>query len=277
MGDSRLGGNPTEQVGYATATNITGPYTKYSGNPFISFGATGAYDAGTAADPWALQVGSTWYIGYSISPTYMPPWKTGFACTTDWTNVTKLGQLFVTGGGWDAGNAFRGAALSVSNTFLLPYTSASYKVGLSTARAVPNDPNQVFLWQDDFSGSSLDPNYWQTSSPISQFRINDGILTMSCSSTFIEINGPSVGQDYIVEFYARHRTHGTLNRIMELGLGVPNQTCIRLDDDYTDTKNWEGRTRTTDETVTDLHVTADSDWHTFALARTNGTAMWRVW
>ena len=279
MGDSHTDGNPTEQVGYATASNIAGPYTKYSGNPFIGFGPPGAYDAGTAADPWVFQVGSVYYIGYSISPTYKSPWKTGFACTTDWTNILKLGQLFATGDGWDAGNAFRGAVTSVSNTFLLPYTSSatpSYKAGISTARVVTNDPAQVFLWQDDFSGTSLDPTFWHSYSSSGQMRVRDGILTLSCSSNFLEVNGPSVGQDYIAEFRARHRTHGTLNHIMEIGLGAPNTNCVRLDDDYTDTVYWEGRTRVSGETVTNLQVAADSDWHTFAVARTNGAALWRV-
>jgi alkyl sulfatase BDS1-like metallo-beta-lactamase superfamily hydrolase len=276
MGDSHTDGNPTEQVGYATATNIAGPYTKYPGNPFIRFGPPGAYDAGTAADPWVLQVGSVSYIGYSISPTYKSPWKTGFASTTDWTNLVKYGQLFVTGSTWDAGNAFRGAALPVNNTFLLPYTSASYKPGLATVRAATNDPNQVFLWQDDFSGTTLDSNYWHAYNSSGSMKVQDGILTMSCASTFLELNGPSVGQDYIAEFRARHRTHGTLNRIMEVGLGSPDSTCVRLDDDYMGTANWEGRTRISGETVTNLLVAADTDWHTFAVARTNGVAMWRV-
>ena len=276
MGDSHAAGNPAEQVGYATATKITGPYTKYPANPFIHFGPPGAYDAGTAADPWVLQVGSVFYIGYSISPTYKSPWKTGFASTTDWTNVVKYGQLFVTGSDWDVGNAFRGAGISVSNTFLLPYTSADYKPGLATARAATNDPNQVFLWQDDFSGTALNPNYWHGYISSGSIKVNDGILTMSCGSKFLELTGPSVGQDYIAEFRARHRTHGTLNRIMEVGLGPLESACVRLDDDYTDTANWEGRTRISGETVTNLLVAADAGWHTFAVARTNGVAMWRV-
>src|SRR5262249_3673145 len=126
------------------------------------------------------------------------------------------------------------------------------------------------------SGSSIDPTFWHSFSQSGQIRVKDGILTLSCSSNFLEVNGPSVGQDYVAEFRARHRTHGTLNRIMEVGFGTPNATCVRLDDDYTDTENWEGRTRISGETVTNLQFAADSDWHTFAMARTNGAALWKV-
>src|SRR5271157_507514 len=48
MGDSTGGGgsgacnsSPTEQVGYASADTILGPYTKYAGNPVIPFGSAG--------------------------------------------------------------------------------------------------------------------------------------------------------------------------------------------------------------------------------------------
>ena len=43
MGDA---GSTVEQVGYAEADNILGPYTKFGSNPCIAFGPPGSYDAG---------------------------------------------------------------------------------------------------------------------------------------------------------------------------------------------------------------------------------------
>ncbi len=47
-------GSVTEQVGYASADDITGPYTKFAGNPCLAFGPPGSYDAGTIAEPMGI-------------------------------------------------------------------------------------------------------------------------------------------------------------------------------------------------------------------------------
>ncbi len=108
MGDA---GSVTEQVGYATADNITGPYTKFAGNPCIPFGPPGSFDAGTVADPWVYEYHGVYYIGYTVSSTKLSPWQTAVATTTDWQTFTKAGSyLFpIAGSGWDAVNSFRGA------------------------------------------------------------------------------------------------------------------------------------------------------------------------
>ena len=90
MGDA--GGN-VEQIGYATADDILGPYTKYAGNPCIPFGPAGTYDAGTVADPWVYDYHGTYYIGYTVSPTTSSPWQTAMATTTDWLTFTKHGII----------------------------------------------------------------------------------------------------------------------------------------------------------------------------------------
>lgn len=74
MGDSRLGGIPVEQVGYATSDNIMGPYTAYSNNPVIRFGTPGSFDAGTMARSMGLLFSSKYYIGYTVSPTENSPY-----------------------------------------------------------------------------------------------------------------------------------------------------------------------------------------------------------
>ena len=70
MGDY---GSAHEQIGYATADNITGPYTKYALNPCLPFGPPGSYDAGTVADPWVYEYYGVYYIskgwgGVDIGP-----------------------------------------------------------------------------------------------------------------------------------------------------------------------------------------------------------------
>src|SRR5690606_15525676 len=103
MGDASP--DAIEQVGYATADNITGPYTAYEGNPVIRFGEEGSFDAGTIADPWVYKVNDTYYIGYTAGSAAGPPWSTACATTTDWETFTKLGLIFpVAEEGWDAGN-----------------------------------------------------------------------------------------------------------------------------------------------------------------------------
>jgi len=42
---------PTEQIGYAIADNITGPYTKYAENPVLRFGPPGTFDAVRSQTP----------------------------------------------------------------------------------------------------------------------------------------------------------------------------------------------------------------------------------
>jgi hypothetical protein len=86
MGDS---GGAHEQVSYASADNILGPYTKYGSTPAIPFGAAGTYDAGTVADPWVVEFHGTYYIGYTVSPTTSSPWQTAYATTTDWQTFTE--------------------------------------------------------------------------------------------------------------------------------------------------------------------------------------------
>ena len=61
MGDA---GSTVEQVGFAEADNITGPYTKFASNPCLAFGPPGTYDAGTIADPWVVEFDG--YILYWI-------------------------------------------------------------------------------------------------------------------------------------------------------------------------------------------------------------------
>ena len=119
-----------EQIGYAEADNITGPYTKFGGNPCIPFGPSGSYDAGTAADPWVYEYYGVYYIGYTVSPTTSSPWQTAAATTTDWQTFTKLGVIVPRG---DEFNTFRGAVTRIDDEYVFSYTGGLPPVNIEWA------------------------------------------------------------------------------------------------------------------------------------------------
>ena len=43
-----------EQIGFATSSNLFGPWTKYGGNPILSFGGAGEWDDDRIGDPYIL-------------------------------------------------------------------------------------------------------------------------------------------------------------------------------------------------------------------------------
>jgi hypothetical protein len=234
MGDA---GNTTEQIGYAIANNITGPYAKYSGNPVLAY-TPGAYDGGTIADPWVVrfqQPGTsqvTYYIGYAASPANYSPWQTALATTVDWQVFTKQGILLpLSTNGWDSTNSFRGAALRVGNTYVLAYTGDGYKMGIATqpAQAIPpspiNNPEAVFDFYDAFSGSTLNSTKWSWylmgSGSVS---VSNGIATISVpsgASNMVELLGSKVfGANTVIEMMVRHNTaDGSGTRSGEVGFG----------------------------------------------------------
>lgn len=141
MGDAG-GAHVNEQVGYATASSITGPYTQWPNNPLITFGAGGTYDAQTVADPWIVYWKGTHYIGYAAGKSFNPPWLTGMATTTDFTNITRLGVILNSNAPatWDDTNAFRGAVTKYGRMYVLPYAGDSYRPGIAAAPADTDPP-----------------------------------------------------------------------------------------------------------------------------------------
>jgi len=97
QGDFEHGQFYYEQVGYAIADDLFGPYTKFAGNPFLAWGPPGSFDAGTIADAWVVEFHGTYYIGYTVSSTIYSPWQTAVATTIDWQTFTKLGVIFRSG------------------------------------------------------------------------------------------------------------------------------------------------------------------------------------
>ena len=57
-------GSGTPGIGYATASAITGPYTKYASNPILSPGGSGTWDERRAQEPSVIVVDGTWVLAY---------------------------------------------------------------------------------------------------------------------------------------------------------------------------------------------------------------------
>ena len=181
-----------EQIGYATAATLAGPWTKYTGNPVIPAGAV--FDAAGAGDPWALQVGSEFFIGYSARSTVGAATQIALAATTDWTTFTKRGVVFSPGstGSFDASGVSSGGVVRYGADDYLFYTGTNTaglkRMGFATMPvlkpvALANQAADVFDFVDEFSGSGLNPAVWSTSiSPAggaSSAAAANGILTLT--------------------------------------------------------------------------------------------------
>jgi hypothetical protein len=279
---------PAEQVGYAYADNILGPYTKYAGNPVLAFGSPGSIDAGTVADPWVLQCPGqycwqgAYYIGYTASPTSTWPWQMAYATTTDWQTFTKHGMLLPeSSSGWDEINSFRGAVYQVGETYILSYTGGQYEMGIatqpvmSTTADIINNPAAVFDFYDGFDGTSLDSSKWAIASGSSSQAVEaGGTLTLTATSASpVEITSlPTFGMNYIVEAHAQHPQQGVLNMIAQVGLvdsAFGNR--VRIVDDYpTSTATWEKQAELSgqpDSNWSAMAEAADQQWHVFSVYR----------
>ena len=271
MGDS---GSTTEQVGYAEADDILGPYTKFAGNPCLAFGLPGSFDAGTIADPWVVEFQGVYYIGYTVSPTKSSPWQTAYATTEDWQTFTKHSIILPLGPGgeWDAVNTFRGAVTRFGDTYYFAYTGDSYMMGLATqdvwqSPPIPVGPEAVFPFFDDFNDGTFDSDKWSFANGTAALVAEaDGALTLTATGTYVKIVGQtSVGMDYMVEARARHPQAGTSGLIAEVGLaGHDFVNTVRMADDFHNATHWERQAK--DGTVSGdpwvlMAQEADSDWH----------------
>ena len=215
MGDA---GGTTEQVGYAIADDLTGPYTKFAGNPCIAFGTPGSFDAGTVADAWVVEMNGVFYIGYTVSPTKSSPWRTAMAITTDWLTFTKLGIIRDLGGPgeWDQYDAFRGAVTRIGDTYYFPYTgkqSSNYLMGIVTQPVyMPksiNDPDDVFLFIDLFDN---DLSKWviSYSGAGGSAQVSGGILTLTgVTVSYVQARAnKEIGLGTLMEIRAAHPDAG---------------------------------------------------------------------
>jgi uncharacterized repeat protein (TIGR01451 family) len=293
MGDA---GSTVEQVGYAYADDILGPYTKFDGNPCIPFGPPGSYDAGTVADPWVVEFQGAYYIGYTVSPTSSHPWQTAAAFTEDWLTFTKLGLILTLGapGEWDEDNAFRGAVSRIEDTYYFHYTGSTanpytYRMGLATQPAfLPdplNDPDEVFDFYDPFDGDGLDLSKWSLSyyGGGGTAIVSNGVLTITglagTSSGYVQLTGmPDIGPGTLLETHVRHLDAGLnagpeeTNTAAEIGYKAsPSdwENVIRFMD-YPDMTFWtlQAASGGVNSGYVDTGIPFDTDWHGIRLYRT---------
>ena len=241
MADADPAGGYTEQIGIATSTTgVEGPYIKSPLNPVIAFGPPGSLDAGTIADPWVVEFDSTFYVGYTASPT-KAGWNTTYATTTDWVSYTKSNTVILGQGGagsYDSTSAFRGAVTQIGDTYYFPYTSQNggFHFAMATQPAsaaspnIVNNPDAVFNFYDGFSGSGVDPTKWRASSrgfAGGSATVSGGHLTLTAppvgSVNIHELIGTSTfgPGGTMLEASVRHDT-GTGNgtTATQVGLGV---------------------------------------------------------
>lgn len=116
--------NSVETLCLATATVITGPWTKYVSNPVIPWGASGSYDSGLVSNGRILRANGGLYVFYTYAKVVAAPWNTAVAFTTDLINYTKMGPVLVSGPteSADAGCAFRGGIIEVDGLYYFFYT-----------------------------------------------------------------------------------------------------------------------------------------------------------
>lgn len=132
VGNSTTWDEPTEQVGYATASSPEGPWKRFPGNPVLRFDST-PYDSGTIADPAIYEHEGTYYIFYSCSSTKHHPWRIAYATSADLIKFTKRGIVLDLGysGSWDHKNAHRGAVQRFGDYLYLCYTGWPYRLGMA--------------------------------------------------------------------------------------------------------------------------------------------------
>jgi hypothetical protein len=230
-------GNPNiyyiEQCSYATADNITGPYTKWQGGhvPFIPYGPPGSLDAGTIADAHPVKFGNTYYIFYAASPSTFG-WSTMYLTTTDWENVTKSTSYVYTNEG---NSPFRGAISKFNNTYYFSYLgssgSSSGPFMITTQPATGTIPGQslygtdaVFDFYDGFDGNTLDRSKWNGSGTdvdpgyTGTATVSNGELVITNSGGFIsELSAKQLfGIGKMFEARAKHSSTGFAG---EIGFG----------------------------------------------------------
>jgi hypothetical protein len=195
------GGN--EQVGFATAPAITGPWTKSSGNPVIPCGSIGSIDYQYAADSWyGGKFGNTYYIGYTAGPATQnlgEPWGQSYVTTTDWVTFTKSNKMTFAAGAasrWDAWDAHRGHPIQVGSQWVQLYcgcafgNTATFQAGVmlapsSVVQDIRNNADYVFDFWDGFDGSSLNLQKWSVGSN----------LTITVSGSIADISGTGLSNN----------------------------------------------------------------------------------
>ena len=283
-----------EQVGYAIADNLLGPYSKYTGNPCLAFDGT-SFDAGTIADPWVYEFKGVYYIGYTVSPT-TSGWSTALATTEDWQTFTKHEVILDRG---TEGNSFRGAVTRIGDEYVLAYTGNSYNLCIATQPvytsvstavgdytdpvdplATIDNPDAVFDFYDGFdTGTDPDVSKWvfRAGGTNALTAVSNGLLTMTATGTYARIDGlASFGMGYIGETYGRHPV--VTAGIVEAGFvrATPDiwTSSLRITDNFPTANRWQ---RIINSAWVDMAGAVNSDWHLFSIYRESpGTVGFRI-
>jgi len=263
MGDAGAGGTQIETVGMATAPSITGPWTK--GGQILGLGSSLTFDAGTVADPWAIEVNGSAYIGYTSGMAATEPWDMATAVTSDYQTFSKLGPLLsrILGGSTDM---FRGAVTRVGDTYYLPYTTsvvspaAAWRIATASALSTSQgfDPSSVLLYADGFDGTAVNP-----ASIVGTGTVSGGILTVT--NTTVQGTRP-VGVGSVIE--VRNQRTAVSGHAAEVGLGNSTRTnVLRMFDLIASSTSWQkNATAANVSTETNMAQTVDNNWHTMRIA-----------
>jgi predicted GH43/DUF377 family glycosyl hydrolase len=122
-----------EQVGYARADKIDGPYVKIEDNPVLKFGSS--YDEFTVADPHVLEYKNIKFIFYSCSGKITgakeygsSPWLTAVAYTKDFKVYKKVGLLKIRTKDFSKHRSyFRGSFFVKDENLYFVYTGQDYR------------------------------------------------------------------------------------------------------------------------------------------------------
>jgi len=288
------GGN-NEQVGYAVADNLLGPYIKFNSDDpeepdglCIPLGFGGTFDAGTVADPWVIEHEGIYYIGYTVSPG-TSGWSTALATTTDWETFTPLGIILDKG---TETNSFRGAVTRIGDQYVFAYTGDSYDMRIATQpvyitsdhadpvneytdpadplNTIINDPEAVFDFYDGFDGDALDTDKWdlRESNDADQIVVGDGSVTLTSASTsnYVKINATSdFGFNYIGETRARHPNTPAVNMIVEYGFSQSLTSFeLRITDNFSTLGRWQWYNQSFSD---NFGPATDTDWHIYSIYR----------
>ena len=162
------------QVGRATASSHTGPWTKAGGNPVLAVGSGGAFDDAGVNFPTVLyeptDTGKEWKLWYGANDGSVQ--TIGYAYSSDGLSWTKVGQVLTVGssGTWEDEGVLPGAVYKDGTTYSLFYAG---RQGV----AAPTDPSR---WQGGIA-TFTDPEGTYTkepTNPILLARFNDASTTV---------------------------------------------------------------------------------------------------
>lgn len=141
-------------IGVATATTVTGPYTKYASNPILAPGAAGAWDERRVAEPDVQLVDGVWVMAFmaeSMTGSQGQTEKVGIATASDpfgpWTKDAANPVVgFGAAGAFDEGGAADPSLLYENGLWWMLYS------GLKSLGGKP--------WQLGFAYASTPSGPW---------------------------------------------------------------------------------------------------------------------